>query len=94
MFFFLLAQLGSSGIGSPTLVRLAFVDRKIVAFDQNKQFWDVPSGGCFGSLAEVHERTTRTTAMGREPAARCSIFDSKILNVCLYPERSFRSLEY
>ena len=31
--------------------------------------------------------------MEREPAARCSIFDSKILNVCLHPEQSFKLLE-
>jgi len=31
--------------------------------------------------------------MVREPAAQCSIIDSKILNVCLHPEQSFKLLE-
>jgi len=31
--------------------------------------------------------------MEREPAAQCSIIDSKILNVCLHPEQSFKLLE-
>jgi len=32
--------------------------------------------------------------MEREPAARCSFFDSKILNVSLHAKRSFRSLKH
>jgi hypothetical protein len=38
----------------------------------------------FGSAAASRHRISLAAAMEREPAARCSIFDSKILNVCFH----------
>jgi len=46
-----------------------------------------------GSPAAPRYPTSLAAAMECEPAARCSNFDSKILNVCLHPQRSFRSRE-
>ncbi len=45
----------------------------------------------YRSVAACQEPTTRPAAMERDPVARCSISDSKILTVCFSWERSFRS---
>ena len=48
----------------------------------------------FGSTAAPRYPTSPAAAMEREPAARCSIFDSKILNACFSRERSFNVSEF
>ena len=75
----MLVMLIFASLGEPSSVRTCMDSSTVRKRDRQ----NIPSDR-FGSLAAHRYATSLAAAMEREPAARCSIFDSKILNVCFH----------